>query len=208
MGNNHACCAGHCCVIHGCKYCFDDCPVVTEQEPQLGACYECHEDHQAEDHDVLEYDNAPYGCPHCGSSRIIFSGHYDIPEGTSPTVDSPFVRYVLCLTCKHKGQWADFKGHKDRQIRSTLMSNPFNFGHLITGVVEQDPMTDRYVIRGMDAQSNQVTFDVLEALEALKGQSVRFTLASLEDLAKIAKMVEEQGSGDVLGVGTVGGGKS
>jgi len=209
MDENHACCVSHCCVIHGCKYSLDDCPVVTEKEPQDGGCYECYEDQHREDEygPVPEYDDAPYGCPHCGSSRVVFSGHYDIPKGTAPTMDSPYVRYVLCLTCEHKGQWADFKGHKDRKVRSTIMSNPFNFGHLITGVIEQDPMTDRYVIRGTNAQSEQVSFDVVEALEVLKGQSVRLTLASLDDLAKIAKMVEDQGSGDVLGIGTVGGGK-
>ena len=128
------------------------------------------------------------------------SGHYDIPKGTKPTADSPFVRYVLCLTCEHKGQWADFKGHKDRQIRSTAMTNPFQLGHLIEGTIEQDPMTDRYNIRTVNAQGQPETFDVQAALATLAGKEVRFTLVSLENLAKLAGLAEGQGGGRVMGI--------
>lgn len=88
------------------------------------------------------------------------------------------------------------------------MNNPFNLGHLKTGKVEQDPLTDRYNIRVMGDDGKVEVFDVQEALKALDGQEVRLTLASLDDLAKLAKMVEEQGGGEVMGVGTLGGGKS
>ena len=192
MSESHPCCASHCCVIHGCKYSDDDCPVVLEKEAQLGACYDCYEDHKDP---PPEYDDAHYGCPRCGSSRVIFSGHYDIPKGSKPTMDSPFVRYVLCLTCEHRGQWADFRGHKDRQVRSTVMTNPFQLGHLIEGTIEQDPMTDRYNIRTVDADGKPATFDVQDALAALVGKEVRFTLVTFENLARLAELVESQGGG-------------
>jgi hypothetical protein len=73
------------------------------------------------------------------------------------------------------------------------MADPLNFGHLIEGVVEQDPITDRYVIRTEDAQGHPVSFDVQEALAKFKGKEVRLTLASFENLERLAKMVEEQG---------------
>jgi hypothetical protein len=75
-----------------------------------------------------------------------------------------------------------------------------DLGHLIEGVVEQDPMTDRYVIRTEDAQGRPVAFDVQEALAKYKGKEVRLTLATFENLAKLAAMVEEQGTGQVYGI--------
>jgi hypothetical protein len=81
------------------------------------------------------------------------------------------------------------------------MSNPFSMGHLIEGVIEQDPMTDRWNIRTVDADGNPATFDVQEALAALSGKEVRLTLVSLENLAKLAELVETQGGGGrVMGV--------
>ncbi|KKL28429.1 hypothetical protein LCGC14_2375190, partial [marine sediment metagenome] len=166
-----------------------------------GGCYKCGED---QENPLPEYGDAPYGCPRCGSSRIIFSSAYDKPEGRPPTVDDPLRYFVLCLACKHEGQWADFKGSKSVQTRRTIMSNPLGMGHLIEGKVEQDPMTDRFNIQTVDTDGKPTTFDVQAALEALNGQGVRFTLVSLEDLAKLAKMVEDQGE-SVLGLGNVGG---
>jgi hypothetical protein len=87
----------------------------------------------------------------------------------------------------------------------SVMSNPFNMGHLIEGVIEQDPMTDRYVIR-TEKDGKPVTFDPQEALEALNGQAVRFTLVSFENLQKLAALVEDAGGGQVQGVGTLGDG--
>lgn len=190
---HRSCYGGHCCVLHGCKFGHDDCPIVTEKEPQEGGCYECSEDREDP---PPEYDDAPYGCPRCGSTRIIFSAAYDIPEGQKPRMEDPIRYFVLCLSCKHEGQWAEFKGHKDREARRTVMSaNPFNMGHLIEGVVEQDPVTDKYFIRTEGAQGRPERFDVEEALAAHKGKHVRFTLVSFEDLAKLAKLVESGGVG-------------
>lgn len=193
--DDHPCCyGGHCCVLHGCKYGDDDCPIVLETRVQEGGCETCSMLHSGEKGDSPygysepEFDDAPYGCPRCGSSRIIFSGAYDIPKGTRPTEDSPFRYFVLCLACKHDGQWADFKGHKDRNIRRQIMSNPLNMGHLVEGVVEQDPMTDRYVIR-----TDKGSFDPQEVLAGLKGKTVRMTLVDFDTLQKLAEMVEANG---------------
>lgn len=64
-------------------------------------------------------------------------------------------------------------------------------GHLIEGVVEQDPLTDRYVIQTVDSDGNPVTFDPEKALAALLGQEVRLTLASFDALAQLAALVED-----------------
>lgn len=78
--------------------------------------------------------------------------------------------------------------------------NPLDLGHLIEGVVEQDPMTDRYVIRTEDTQGRPTTFDIQAALSKYKGKEVRFTLATFENLQKLAEMVEKQGNGQVTGI--------
>lgn len=80
------------------------------------------------------------------------------------------------------------------------MSNPFSLGHLVEGVVEQDPITDQFTIRTPEGTS----FDVQAALGELKGQAVRFTLVSFETLQKLAELVETSGGGQVVGVGLVG----
>lgn len=78
--------------------------------------------------------------------------------------------------------------------------DPLNLGHLIEGVVEQDPLTDRYMIRTVDAKGTPVTVDVQNLLAGFVGKEVRLTLASSENLAKLAKLVESQGGGKVFGV--------
>ena len=80
--------------------------------------------------------------------------------------------------------------------------DPRDLGHLIEGVVEQDPMTDRYVIRIPDFEGKPAIVDLQDLLSLYKGKEVRLTLASLENLAKLAKLVESQGGGErVSGVG-------
>jgi hypothetical protein len=71
-----------------------------------------------------------------------------------------------------------------------------DFGYLIEGVVEQDPVTDRFVIR-MDNDDGTVSmFDVQEALARYNGQEVRMTLATLQTLAMLVTMAE--GGNDVV----------
>lgn len=76
-------------------------------------------------------------------------------------------------------------------------------GHLLEGVVEQDPLTDHYQIRTVDSDGRHVSVDLSELLERYRGKPVRLTLASLENLAKLAALVESQGGGgQVTGVGS------
>ena len=74
-------------------------------------------------------------------------------------------------------------------------------GHLVEGVVEQDPMTDRYTIR-----TEQGSFDIQETLAKYKGKPVRLTLVDFETLRKLAEMVEQAGGSPVEGLGKLGGG--
>ncbi len=78
--------------------------------------------------------------------------------------------------------------------------SPLPFGHILEGVLEQDPMTDRFVIRTVDNAGKPATVDLAELLKPLVGQEVKLTVASLENLAKLAKLVEQQGGGEVLGL--------
>lgn len=175
---------------------MDDCPVATGQEEQAGACEECGLEREGYYGEPMpEFDDAPYGCPRCGSTRVVFHGVYDIPEGQRPVMGDPIRKFVLCLACKHEGQWTEFKGHKDRQVRSSVMANPFSMGHLIEGTVEQDSKTGQCVIR-----TDKGAFDVQAALLALKGKDVRFTLVSFENLQRLAELVENQGGGRVTGI--------
>lgn len=77
-----------------------------------------------------------------------------------------------------------------------------DFGHLIEGVVEQDPMTDRYVIRVEQPDGSVTTFDVQKALEEYNGQEVRMTLATLQTLETLTDLIES-GNDVVVGGGSV-----
>jgi hypothetical protein len=74
------------------------------------------------------------------------------------------------------------------------MPEPLEFGHLIEGVVEQDPLTDRYLIKIEKDDGTVTQFDIQAALARYKGQEVRLTLASFEAIEKLASMVE---AGDI-----------
>ena len=73
-------------------------------------------------------------------------------------------------------------------------------GHLIEGVVEQDPLSDRYVIHTVDGKGRPITVDIQNLLAEFAGKEVRLTLASFENLAQLARLVENQGGGQVFGV--------
>lgn len=77
--------------------------------------------------------------------------------------------------------------------------DPSALGHILEGVVERDPMTERYriVSRGPNGVECQ---DVQELLALFEGKEVRFTLASFEGLSRLAQMVEDAGGGQVYGV--------
>lgn len=82
-------------------------------------------------------------------------------------------------------------------------TNPLAFGHLIEGRLEQDPMTDEYVIRTVDSKGKPMTVNLHKILASLKGEDVRFTLVSFENLARLAAMVEEAGGGQVASAVTM-----
>lgn len=62
MSASHPACSSHCCILHGCKYGYEDCPVVTGVEKQEFLCERCSEDGL----DSLD-DLSPTvkRCPHC-----------------------------------------------------------------------------------------------------------------------------------------------
>ena len=39
--NKHISCPSHCCILHGCKYLYDDCPVANGTVVQDHPCYDC-----------------------------------------------------------------------------------------------------------------------------------------------------------------------
>lgn len=68
-----------------------------------------------------------------------------------------------------------------------------DLGHIVEGVVEQDPMSDRYLVRHQLADGSWRSFDIQEALAKYKGQEIRLTVASFETIERIAALVEEGG---------------
>lgn len=66
-----------------------------------------------------------------------------------------------------------------------------DFGYLVEGVIEQDPLSDRYVIKVDNGDGTVTQFDIQAALARYKGQEVRLTLASFADISALASMVEQ-----------------
>lgn len=65
-------------------------------------------------------------------------------------------------------------------------------GYLIEGVVEQDPMDERYRIRTVK-NGNQVLIDPQELLEKYSGQEVKLTLSSLALIQQLQEELEKHG---------------
>ena len=74
-----------------------------------------------------------------------------------------------------------------------MSPNSVVLGYFVEGVVEQDPVGNRYLIRAVDAQGRPVQFDIRDALAKMVGKEVRLTLNSFENLAELARLVEESG---------------
>lgn len=66
-----------------------------------------------------------------------------------------------------------------------------DFGHLVEGTVEQDPMTERCIIRVDNGDGTVTLFDVQEVLEKYVTQEVRLTLATFDTLDLLANLVED-----------------
>lgn len=71
-----------------------------------------------------------------------------------------------------------------------------DLGYIIEGVLERDPMTDRIQVFTVDHQGDPKTIDVLDAFEKYEGQEIKFTLASMENIRKVAEALE--GGDEVL----------
>jgi hypothetical protein len=99
----HACCASHCCLIHGCKYGLPDCPVVLGKVVQDGPCYNCDEENR--EAEEREADPSPQICPRCRGTRLVF---VNTPSKLS---GPPLVRtfQVKCLRCKYEGAVEAFR---------------------------------------------------------------------------------------------------
>lgn len=67
--------------------------------------------------------------------------------------------------------------------------------YLVEGVVEQDPMSDRFVIQTTTPEGKPFTFDPQVALGRLKGQEVRVVLAPLATIQQIEETVQQQQEG-------------
>jgi len=74
--------------------------------------------------------------------------------------------------------------------------------YLVEGVVEQDPMTDRFVVRTEDQSGRPFSFDVQSALETFKGREIRVVLAPLATIEELEAMVKaQQEAGEKVEVG-------
>ena len=81
-----------------------------------------------------------------------------------------------------------------------MAENPSALGHIIEGVVERDPLTDRVQIMSIGPSGSAEVVDLQELAAQYEGQEVRLTLASFENLSKLAQLVEEQGGGQISGI--------
>lgn len=58
----------HCCIMHGCKYMNEDCPVVLDQIKQTYICEECHDEHIKTVEETRElFKSGKRKCETCGS---------------------------------------------------------------------------------------------------------------------------------------------
>ena len=80
------------------------------------------------------------------------------------------------------------------------MPNLNALGHIIEGVIEVNPMTEHYQIASQEVNGKVKTIDLHELLAQFVGKEVRLTLASFENLAELARIVESKGGGQVYGI--------
>lgn len=64
--------------------------------------------------------------------------------------------------------------------------------YLVEGIVEQDPMSDRFVIRTVDQEGKPITFDPQAVLGQLKGQEIRIVVAPLATVQEVERLVRQQ----------------
>jgi len=74
-----------------------------------------------------------------------------------------------------------------------LMIDLTDLGYIIEGVVEQDPMDEKYRVRTIDKEGNQILVDPQELLTKYNGQEVKLTVASMEVIRQIQEVLEAGG---------------
>jgi hypothetical protein len=82
----------HCCMVHGCKYGENECPVVNEIAQQDHPCAECKEQEEEEarilqDYWSRHYAKGPAGCcTLCGNTGIVDTiDSAKMPNGVTPS---------------------------------------------------------------------------------------------------------------------------
>lgn len=75
---------------------------------------------------------------------------------------------------------------------------PLDFGYVVEGVIEQDPVTGQHTIRTVDQQGKPINFDVNAALGRYVGQEVRFILTSFETINRLEEMAKQGELGEVI----------
>lgn len=87
--------------------------------------------------------------------------------------------------------------HRRRLAKPSVYLEPMplnlaDMGYLIEGVVEQDPMDERYRIRTVK-DGKQVLIDPQELLAKYNGQDVKLTLSSLALIQQLQEELEKHG---------------
>lgn len=73
-----------------------------------------------------------------------------------------------------------------------------DFGYIVEGIIEQDPVTDQFAIRTVDPSTGKpFNFDINAALARYKGCEVRLILTPYETINQLQEMAEQGQLGDV-----------
>ncbi len=74
---------------------------------------------------------------------------------------------------------------------------PIDFGYLVEGIIELDPITGHPTIRTVDGAGKPIDFDVAAHVARYAGQEVRFILTPFDTINRLNDMAEKGELGDV-----------
>jgi hypothetical protein len=77
---------------------------------------------------------------------------------------------------------------------------PSVLGHILEGRIERDPLTGSYQLMTIDSNGRAQVVSLQDLVAPYEGKDVRLTLASFENLDRLARMAEQVGGGLVSGV--------
>jgi hypothetical protein len=80
------------------------------------------------------------------------------------------------------------------------MPEPSVLGHILEGRIERNPLTGSYQLLTIGNDGKAKVVDLQELVAPYEGKDVRLTLASFENLERLARMAEQAGGGLVTGV--------